>query len=50
LVKKTHELGECVGVDVALIIRKHGRYIMYRSRDHASRPPSMEEIVSEVVP
>ena len=46
LVKKTYELGEFNGVDVALIICKHGRYTTYRSRDHASWPPSMAEIVS----
>ena len=50
LVKKTHEIGECDGVDMALIICKHSRYTMYRSRDYASWPPSMEEIVREVAP
>jgi hypothetical protein len=45
LVKKAYELGEFDGVDVALIICNHGRYAMYRSRDHASWPPSLAEIV-----
>jgi hypothetical protein len=49
LIKKAYELGEFDGIDVALIIYKHGRYTTYRSRNHASWPPSMEEIVSEVV-
>ena len=49
LVKKTHELGEFDGVDVALMIRKHSRYTTYISRDHASWPPSMEETVSKVI-
>ncbi|KAF8855969.1 hypothetical protein BDZ45DRAFT_562930, partial [Acephala macrosclerotiorum] len=44
LVKKAYELKEFDGVDVALIICKHGRYTTYRSRDHASWPPSMAEI------
>ena len=46
LVKKAYELGEFDGVDVALIIRKHGRYTTYRSRDHKTWPPSMAEIIS----
>jgi hypothetical protein len=46
LVKKAFELGEFYGVDVALIICNHGRYTAYRSRDHASWPPSLAEIVS----
>jgi hypothetical protein len=46
LIKKTHELGECDGVDVALIIRKHGQYTTYRSRDYVSWPPSIAEIAS----
>jgi putative salt-induced outer membrane protein YdiY len=44
LVKKAYELGEFDGVDVALIICNHGRYTTYRSRDHASWPPSLAEI------
>jgi hypothetical protein len=46
LVKKAHELGQLDSVNVALIICKHSRYTTYRSRDHASWPPSMAEIVS----
>ncbi|TVY20226.1 hypothetical protein LARI1_G001644 [Lachnellula arida] len=44
LVKKAYELGEFDGIDVALIICKHGRYTTYRSKDYASWPPSMAEI------
>ncbi|PVH71134.1 hypothetical protein DL98DRAFT_435768 [Cadophora sp. DSE1049] len=44
LIKKAYELGEFDGIDVALIICKHGRYTTYRSRDHASWPPSVAEI------
>jgi hypothetical protein len=47
LVKKAYELGGFDGVDVALIICKHGRYTIYRSRDHKTWPPSMAEIVSD---
>ena len=46
LIKKAYELGEFDGIDIALTICKHGRYTTYRSRDHASWPPSMAEIVS----
>ena len=46
LVKKAYELGEFDGIDVALIICEHGRYTTYRSRDHASWPPSIAEIVN----
>jgi hypothetical protein len=49
LIKKAYELGEFDGIDVALIICKHGRYTTYRSRNYTSWPPSIEEIVSEVV-
>jgi len=34
LTKKAYELGGFDGVDVALIIRKHGKYTTYRSSDH----------------
>ncbi|KAG9247663.1 hypothetical protein BJ878DRAFT_400990, partial [Calycina marina] len=44
LVKKAYELGGFDGIDLALFICKHGRYTTYRSRDHASWPPSMAEI------
>ena len=46
LVKKAYEFGEFDGVDVALIICKHGRYTTYKSNDHTSWPPSMAKIVS----
>jgi len=46
LIKKAYELGEFDGMDVALIICKHGRYTTYRSRDHKAWPPSIAEIVS----
>jgi hypothetical protein len=39
LIKKAYELGEFDGMDVALIICKHGRYTTYRSRDHKPWPP-----------
>ncbi|PMD59252.1 uncharacterized protein K444DRAFT_489163, partial [Hyaloscypha bicolor E] len=44
LIKEAYELGEFDGIDVALIICKHGRYTTYGSRDHASWPPSIAEI------
>ena len=50
LIKKAYELGGLDGVDVALIICKHGRYTTYRSRDHKTWPPSMAEIVSDYSP
>jgi len=46
LIKKAYELGEFDGVDVTLITCKHGRYTTYRSKDDASWPPSIAEIVS----
>jgi len=49
LIKKAYELGEFDGIDVALIICKHGRYTTYRSRDHTSWPPSVAEIVSKAI-
>lgn len=50
MVKKAHELGEFDGVDVALIICKHGQYSTYRSRDRKTWPLSMAEIRSEASP
>ena len=47
LIKKAYELGDLDGIDVALIICKHGQYKMYKSRDHASWPASIAEIVSK---
>jgi hypothetical protein len=49
LIKKAYKLREFDSIDIALIICKHGRYTTYRSRDHASWPPSIVKIVSEVV-
>jgi hypothetical protein len=46
LIKKAYELGEFDGIDIALIICKHGRYVTYRSKDHKTWPPSMADIVS----
>ena len=46
LIKKAFELGEFDGIDVALIICKHGRYTTFQSTDRTTWPPSMEEIVS----
>ena len=46
LIKKAHRLGSYDGVEVALIIYKHGKYTIYRSKDHKSWPPGIEEIVS----
>jgi len=45
LLKKAHELGKYDGVDVAVIIRQNGKFFTYRSVDHKSWPPSIEEIV-----
>ena len=45
LFKKAHELGKYSGVDVAVIIRQNGKFCTYKSIDHKSWPPSMEEIV-----
>jgi hypothetical protein len=49
LIKKAYELGEFDGIEVALIICKYGRYTTYRSRGHASWPPSIVEIVSKTI-
>jgi len=49
LITKAYEVGEFDGIDVALTIFKHSRYTTYRSRDHASWPPSMAEIVSKAI-
>jgi hypothetical protein len=46
LIKKAYELRQFDGVNVALIICKHGRYTTYKSRDHKTWPPFMVEIVS----
>jgi hypothetical protein len=46
LFKKAYELGVLCNVDVAVIIRKNGRYFIYRSTNQESWPPAMSEIVS----
>ena len=45
LMKKADQLARLCHADVALIIRKNGRYYTYRSTDHEQWPPSMTEIV-----
>jgi hypothetical protein len=47
LITKAYELGKFDGIEVALIICKHGQYSTYKSRGHASWPPSMAEIVGK---
>jgi hypothetical protein len=47
LITKAYELGKFDGVDVALTICKHTQYTTYKSRGHASWPPSMAEIVGK---
>lgn len=47
LITKAYEIGKFDGVDVALTICKHGRYTTYKSKVHASWPPSVAEIVSK---
>lgn len=49
LVHKAFELGEFKDIEVALLIYKHGRYTIYRSKGYASRPLSFVEIVSRVI-
>ncbi|KAH7370240.1 hypothetical protein BKA65DRAFT_385883, partial [Rhexocercosporidium sp. MPI-PUGE-AT-0058] len=44
LIKKAFEIGEFDGIDVAVIICKHGRYTTFKSTDRTTWPPSMEEI------
>ncbi len=45
LVKKADQLARLCHADLALIIRKNGRYYMYRSTDHDQWPPTITEIV-----
>jgi hypothetical protein len=45
LITKAYEIGKFDGVDIALIICKHGRYITYYSKVHASWPPFIAKIV-----
>ncbi|KAF8847281.1 hypothetical protein BDZ45DRAFT_781623 [Acephala macrosclerotiorum] len=44
LITKAYEIGKFDGVDVALTICKHGQYTTYKSKVHASWPPSIAEI------
>ena len=43
--KKADQLARLCHADVALIIRRNGRYYTYRSTDHERWPPPMSEIV-----
>jgi hypothetical protein len=45
LVKKADQLARLCHADLALIIRKNGRYYTYRSTDHERWPPTITEIV-----
>ena len=47
LVKKADQLARLCQADLALIIRKGGRYYTYRSTDHDQWPPIITEIVCE---
>ncbi|KAA6412681.1 MAG: hypothetical protein FRX48_03673 [Lasallia pustulata] len=44
LVKKADRLARLCQADLALIIRKNGRYYTYRSTDHQRWPPTITEI------
>ncbi len=43
--KKADQLARLCHADVALIIRRNGRFYTYRLTDHERWPPSMREIV-----
>ena len=45
LAKKADQLARLCQADLALIIRKNGKYYTYRSIDHDQWPPPMIEIV-----
>ena len=45
LVKKTDELVQLCNIELTLIIRKNGKYYIYRSTDHESWPPTITNIV-----
>ena len=49
LVDKAFAWGDLDGIDVALIICKHGQYTTYKSRGFLSRQPSFTKIVSRAV-
>ena len=48
LMKRADQLARLCRADVALIIRRNGRYYTYRSTDREQWPPTMLEIVSDV--
>ena len=43
--KKADQLARLCHADVAVIIRRNGRYYTYRSTDHDRWPPAITEIV-----
>lgn len=45
LMKKADQLARLCQADVALIVRRNGRFYTYRSMDHQQWPPAMSEIV-----
>jgi hypothetical protein len=45
LFKKAHKLAKVHEIDIAIIMRKNGRYFTYRSLDQESWPPTMKQIV-----
>ncbi|KAH6703060.1 hypothetical protein BKA61DRAFT_560408 [Leptodontidium sp. MPI-SDFR-AT-0119] len=44
LINKAYELGEFEGVEVALLIWKHGKYTTYKSKGYVSQQSSFREI------
>ena len=48
LVKKADQLARFCHADLALIIRKNGRYYTYLSDDHEQWPPTIKEIVRAI--
>lgn len=49
LVNKAFELGEFDGIEVALLICKHGQSTTYRPEGFALQQPSFAEIVSRAI-
>jgi len=47
LIKKADQLARLCNADVAVIIRRNGRYYTYRSIDHEQWPPARSEIVGK---
>ncbi len=43
--KKADQLARLCHADLTLIIRKNGRYYIYRSTDHDQWPPTMSDII-----